>query len=208
MCYNVCICWTYCTEYTDCYQSEGILTGSLIVVSGSLSCDVILYSYEFKKRIGCWDAELFEMMRKEQHRQLQEHKQSHAKTDNPSVPRKHDENFLWDDHPHQSPPESPISKSTASIPLATPSRPAIPPGFSKVAQQKQNIDPELPLQVGYRILWLISLQWVIILPVSPSGYFLVFSANLQLFLSKRLGWKLVQLHHKESLCTLPTNMLL
>lgn len=148
------------------------------------------------------------MMRKEQHRQLQEHKQSHAKTDNPSVPRKHDENFLWDDHPHHSPPESPISKSTASIPLATPSRPAIPPGFSKVAQQKQNIDPELPLQVGYRMLWLIRLQWVIILPVSPSSYFLVFSANLQLFLSKRLGWKLVQLHHKESLCTLPTNMLL
>jgi hypothetical protein len=58
------------------------------------------------------------------------------------------------------------------------------------------------------MLWLIRLQWVIILPVSPSGYFLVFSANLQLFLSKRLGWKLVQLHHKESLCTLPTNMLL
>jgi hypothetical protein len=58
------------------------------------------------------------------------------------------------------------------------------------------------------MLWLIRLQWVIILPVSPSGYFLVFSANLQLFLSKRFGWKLVQLHHKESLCTLLTNMLL
>ncbi len=102
----------------------------------------------FMKRTGCWNAELFEMMRKEQHRQLHEQKQPLVKVDNPSVLRKHDESFLWDDHPHHSPPESPVQRITTSIPVPTTTRPAFPPGFSKVNQLKQNISQEFQLQVG------------------------------------------------------------
>lgn len=77
------------------------------------------------------------MMRKEQHKQLQEQKSPLVKSDNSIVNRKHDENSLWDNISHQSPPLSPIGK-TVLPPVPTPPRPAVPPGFSNVVQQRLN----------------------------------------------------------------------
>lgn len=80
--------------------------------------------------------EAFEMMRKEQHKQLQEQKNP-LKTEN-ALNRKHDENSLWDNPSHQSPPLSPIGKTAVVLPVPTPPRPAVPPGFSKVVQPRFN----------------------------------------------------------------------
>jgi len=77
------------------------------------------------------------MMRKEQHKQLQEQKHPLVKSENSIVNRKHDENSLWDNLSHHSPPLSPIGK-TVVPPVPTPPRPAVPPGFSKVVQQRLN----------------------------------------------------------------------
>lgn len=77
------------------------------------------------------------MMRKEQHKQLQEQKHPSIKSENSIVNRKHDENSLWDNISHQSPPLSPIGK-TDLPPVPTPPRPVVPPGFSKVVQQRLN----------------------------------------------------------------------
>lgn len=83
-------------------------------------------------------AEAFEMMRKEQHKQLQG-KHPLIKSENSTVNRKHDENSLWDNLSHQSPPLSPIGKTVVPpVPVPTPPRPAVPPGFSKVVQQRLN----------------------------------------------------------------------
>ncbi|KAG0557715.1 hypothetical protein KC19_11G151900 [Ceratodon purpureus] len=86
--------------------------------------------------------ESFELMRKEQHRQLQEQKQPLTKSDNSTVNRKHDENSLWDNISHHSPPLSPIGK-TVVPPAPTPPRPAVPPGFSKVVQQRLSANQTL-----------------------------------------------------------------
>jgi hypothetical protein len=90
--------------------------------------------------------EAFEMMRKEQHKQLQEQKHPLVKSENSTVNRKHDENSLWDNLSHQSPPLSPKGK-TAVPPVPTPPRPAVPPGFSKVVQQRLNGNQTSLLQV-------------------------------------------------------------
>lgn len=89
-------------------------------------------------------AEAFELMRKEQHRHVQEQKQSLTKSGKSAVNLKHDENSLWDNPSHQSPPLSPVPK-TAITPVPTPPRPAVPPGFSNVLQQRLNSN-QTPLQ--------------------------------------------------------------
>ncbi|XP_024356364.1 uncharacterized protein [Physcomitrium patens] len=88
--------------------------------------------------------EAFELMRKEQHRHVQEQKQSLTKSGKSAVNLKHDENSLWDNPSHQSPPLSPVPK-TAITPVPTPPRPAVPPGFSNVLQQRLNSN-QTPLQ--------------------------------------------------------------
>lgn len=85
------------------------------------------------------------MMRKEQHKQLQEQKNP-LKTEN-ALNRKHDENSLWDNPSHQSPPLSPIGKTAVVLPVPTPPRPAVPPGFSKVVQPRFNANQSSLQQV-------------------------------------------------------------
>ncbi|XP_024402049.1 uncharacterized protein [Physcomitrium patens] len=90
--------------------------------------------------------ESFELMRKEQHRKVQEQKQPAKTSENSTVNRKHDENSLWDNVSCQSPPLSPTGKVAVTPPIPTPPRPAVPPGFLKVALQRFSSNQVLPQQ--------------------------------------------------------------
>lgn len=119
-------------------------------------------------------AEEFELMRKGHQRVLhkqqkllsQKHEERLANPES-NASRKHDESSLWDSSlssdviassppssPQKRSPDSEIGSSSVSTPVVAPAtpRPAIPPGFAKVASQKQvtrktSFAPESPLEV-------------------------------------------------------------